>query len=764
MKRKVFFDFSESIKTPSQMVPCTPETLNAVFDDQQVSNTCKEIAANLLKVKEGTLTREAFNKLKTQLKEDNLPVICFHATFSDGYRHNQSAVPSGLSIYDVDHLEEDPRAYYINKVAGREVELGICLAHVSPSNEGIRLVFEMPKGMSLAKAQQWMADQLGDETYDGSVKDLARCSFVVCRDYVLYYDEEELFAEREVDMPQNPVTNGTIETADSAPILPPAADETAVFEDNFNGIRYPQIVRSMEELLGGVPAQGARNNFIFAMACHLRYVCNDDPRWISQVLPRYGEEEMKYQSTVRSACNRPQTKSTPELVTRALELARKQQQVDEAIEANGVHAPKPPVMPQKLTKFMKLITKNVPAHLKPAVAMGVFPALGAHCKGVKFLYNDNASVEPTFMNTLVAEMSSGKSCVNAPIDAIMADIKERDAKNRKLMQEYKEQYDTCPADEQKPERPQGLVVQWVKSDMTPAAFVQLMADASGRFLYSRLDEIGLLNQLKTNGKGNNVTEILRLAYDCGEYGQERVGTKSVCECVEVRWNWNASTTPGKCRRFFSDAMLDGTLSRISFSTIYTEDDRMPVYGNYDDHYQQQVQQFVAYLNDAKGLIVCKKANKLADEMIEENRQYSALADDDTYRELSYRATLSAFKRGMVLYILNGQKWCKEIEDFVRWSFHYDMWCKMWIFGEKMRRAMDLDKAVMVPGRRNLMEFLNDTFTLEDLNTVRRAQGMKQDGSAQLRKWVQRGYCTFNPATQLYTKSPQFIAKHPKSAA
>jgi hypothetical protein len=761
---KLYFSFCKSIKTPSQMVPCTPETLNAVFDDQQVSNTCKEIAANLLKVKEGTLTREAFNKLKTQLKEDNLPVVCYHASFSDGYRHNQSAVPSGLSIYDVDHLEMDPRAYYINKVAGREVELGICLAHVSPSNEGIRLVFEMPKGMSLAEAQQWMADQLGDETYDGSVKDWARCSFVVCRDYVLYYDEEELFAEREVDVPLNPVTNGTIETTDFAPILPPAADETAVFEDNFNGIRYPQIVRSMEEVLGGVPAQGARNNFIFAMACHLRYVCNDDPRWISQVLPRYGEEEMKYQSTVRSACNRPQTKSTPELVTRALELARKQQQVDEAIEANGVHAPKPPVMPQKLTKFMKLITKNVPNHLKPAVAMGVFPALGAHCKGVKFRYNDNASVEPTFMNTLVAEMSSGKSCVNAPIDAIMADIKERDAKNRKLMQEYKEQYDTCPADEQKPERPQGLVVQWVKSDMTPAAFVQLMADAGGRFLYSRLDEIGLLNQLKTNGKGNNVTEILRLAYDCGEYGQERVGTKSVCECVEVRWNWNASTTPGKCRRFFSDAMLDGTLSRISFSTIYTDDDRMPVYGNYDDHYQQQVQQFVAYLNDAKGLILCKKANKLAAEMIEENRQYSALADDDTYRELSYRATLSAFKRGMVLYILNGQKWCKEIEDFVRWSFHYDMWCKMWIFGEKMRRAMDLDKAVMVPGRRNLMEFLNDTFTLEDLNTVRRAQGMKPDGSVQLRKWVQRGYCTFNPATQLYTKSPQFLAKHQKSAA
>ena len=581
---------------------------------------------------------------------------------------------------------------------------------------------------------------------------------MVCRDYVLYYDEEELFAEREVSMP---VTNETIVTPVSASLLPPADDQS--FEDNFNGIKYPQIVRAMEDILGGVPAQGARNNFIFMMSCYLRYVCNDDPRWIAQVLPRYGEDEQKFVATVRSACNRPQTKTVPDVVTRALDLARKKQQIDEAVEASGIHAPKPPVMPEKLTKFMKLITKNVPTHLKPAVAMGVFPALGAHCKGVKFRYNDNALVEPTFMNILVAEMSSGKSCVNEPISAIMADIKEKDSKNRKLMKEYKEQYDTCPSDQQKPERPKGLCIQWVKSDMTPAAFVQLMADAGGRFLYTRMDEIGLLNQLKTNGKGNNVTEILRLAYDCGDYGQERVGTKSVCEDVQIRWNWNASTTPGKCRKFFGDAMLDGTLSRMSFCTIYTDDDRMPLYGIYDEKFQEQVQQAVAQLNDAKGLVVCRKANALAAAMIEENRQYSALADDDVYRELSYRATLSAFKRGMVLYLLNGQKWCKEIEDFVRWSYHYDMWCKMWIFGEKMRRAMDLDKAVMLPGRRNLMEFLQDSFTLDDLNTVRRAQGMKDDGSAQLRKWLSRGYCTFNPATQQYTKSAQFLEKHQKAA-
>jgi len=784
MKIKYHFSIGKSIKTPAQMQPCTPELLNAALDSQQVSNTCHEIARRLKEVKEGTLTREAFEALKTQLKADNLPVVCFHANFSDGYRHNQSAEPSGLSIYDVDHLCEDPRTYYKTKVEGREAELGISLVHVSPSGEGIRLVFEIPQGMTLAQAQQWMAGQLGDDTYDGTVKDLARCSFVVCRDYVLYYNEEELFKEREVQMPAEgiaaaqplessqtsnasegnqddpSVTIVTNDSAFSAPILPAEAE----YEDNFNGISYQQIVHAMEEQLGGVPAQGARNNFIFSMACHLRYVCNDDPQWISEVLPRYGEDESKFQSTVRSACNRPQTKTMPDLVGRALKSARQQQQADEAVVANGLHAPQPPQMPEKLPAFLRLITKNVPDYLRPAVAMGVFPALGAHCKGVKFRYNDNALVEPTFMNVLVADMSMGKSCVNEPINAIMADIRESDAANRKRMQAYKEEYDTCPSDQQKPERPKGVAIQWVKSDMTPAAFVQMMADASGRFLYTRMDEIGMLNQLKTNGRGNNVTEILRLAYDCGEYGQERVGTKSVSECVEVRWNWNASTTPGKCRKFFADSMLDGTLSRITFSTIYTEDDRMPVYGCYDERFQQKVQESVALLNEASGLIISKRANMLAAQIIEENRQFSALTDDDTYRDLSYRATLSAFKRGMILFLLNGQKWRQEIESFVRWSFQYDMWCKMWLFGEKMRHAMDLDRAVVVPGRRNLMELLQDTFTLEDLNIVRRAQGMTGNGSAQLRKWLSRGYCTCDPKTQRYTKSAQFISSHPKQTS
>ena len=751
------------------MEPCTPEMMNAVFDNPQVAQACEQIAQGLEEVKKGTRTREDFEEMKSRLKADCLPVFCFHASFPDGHRSNQSAVPSGLSIYDVDHLPEPPRQYYDRKVAGREAELGICLSHITPSSEGLRLVFQIPRGMDLAGAQQWMARQLGDEQYDGCVKDLARCSFGVPRSYVLYYDEQALFAPRDVPAAgEEGVTTGTIETIEtinSAPLPLPQTQEKASpetgIEDSFEGISYSRIVAALEEQLGGVPARGARNNFIFAMSCHLRYVCNDNPEWIAAILPRYGEEEPKFLSTVRSACNRPQTKNRSAIIERALAQARRQKQAEEAVRQNGMPAARPPQMPAKLPRFIRLITRNVPAHLKPAVAMAVFPALGAHCYRTKFRYNDNALVEPTFMNILVSEMSSGKSCVNEPIDAIMADIKERDDVNRRQIQEWKEKYAGCPANEQKPERPRGLPVQWVKTDMTPAAFVQLMADAGGHFLYSRMDELGLLNQLKTNGRGNNVTEIIRLSYDCGEYGQERVGTNSVAECVEVRWNWNASTTPGKLRRFLHDSQLDGTLSRITFSTIHTEDDRMPVYGIYDETFREQVQKAVEPLVLANGIIVCRKANELVEKMIEENSQYAALADDEAFRELSYRATCSAFKRAMILYLLNNRKWTPEIEEFVRWSFQYDMWCKMWLFGESLRKAMEQDWAGSVPGRRNLMECLPDSFTLEDLNAVRHAQGMKGDGTHQLQKWVQRGYCTFDPATGQNRKSPEFLLKHAK---
>jgi len=744
---------------------CTPEILNAALDSQQVSNACQEISRRLAEVKEGTLTREAFEAEKSRIKTDFLPVVCFHASFTDGYRHNQSAVPSGLSIYDVDHLEGAPRAWYAEKVAGREAELGISLAHVSPSGEGIRLVFDVPDGLTLAQAQQWMASQLGDDTYDGCVKDLARCSFVVCRDYLLYYDEEALFADREVSMPLSAAP-----VAPSAPSVPsqPASAAPArngePFDDCFEGIPYTEIVTALEEQLGCAPARSARNNFIFSMACNLRYICNDDPLWMAHVMPRYGEEEAKFMSTVRSACNRPQNQDLPGPIARALELVRRRREMENLKQAHGVGTPEPPKMPERLTAFMRLITDKVPDNLKPTVAMSVFPSLGVHCQNVTFRYNDNAIVEPTFMNVLVAEMSSGKSCINEPINAIMDDIKKRDTRNRKLLQDYKERYDICPANEQRPERPKGLAVQWVKSDMTPAAFVQLMADAGGKFLYSRMDEIGMLNQLKTNGKGNNVTEILRLAYDRGEYGQERVGAKSVSECVEVRWNWNASTTPGKCRKFFGDSMLDGTLSRITFCTIRSDDDRMPVYGNYTEKYREQVQNLVKPLCDFRGLITCNKANQLVRAMLDENSQYATLADDEAYRELSYRAVLSAFKRGMILYMLNRRKWSHEIEDFVRWSFHYDMWCKMWIFGEKMRHAIELDKAVLKPGPRNLLELLTDTFTYEDFQSMRRAQGREGDGRNTLNKWISRGYCSYDPYTQLYTKSASFLNRPQPDAA
>jgi hypothetical protein len=388
--------------------------------------------------------------------------------------------------------------------------------------------------------------------------------------------------------------------------------------------------------------------------------------------------------------------------------------------------------------------------------MGVFPSIATHLHGVRFRYNDNSELEPTFQVVLVAKMSSGKSCVNKPIDAIMADIKERDAEARAAEQEWKNECAAASANTQKPTRPEGLCVQWVQPDMTNAALVQKLADACGRPIYSRMDEIELLNNLRTNGRGDQVSQILRLAWDAAEYGQERVGVQSVTATVNMRWNFNASTTPQKCRRFFREGIMNGTVSRVTFSTIYTDNDRLPVYGSYDDRFQQLVNPYIQRATDASGLIVCRRANQLIDEILEENSTYADLSGDDAWRELSYRATVAAFKRAMVLYIVEGNRWSKEIEEFVRWSFHYDMWCKMWLFGKDMRHQMELENSQPTGGVGNLLNSLPHSFVEEDLRIVRTAQGMTSDPTEQLRNWKRRGYVTYDAATRLYAKTEFYL--------
>ena len=774
---KIFpWSFASNVMHTNCMTPCSPEDFSRVLDDTTTASVCADIIKERARWQAGEITAEEFERRKSELKR-RLPVFCFHATFRDGHRSNESAVPSGLSILDLDHLELAPQEFYFQQVAGREQELGISLAHVSPSGEGLRLVFRMGTCETLELAQRRMAEAIGCKAFDACVKDLARCSFAVPRAYLIYIDEDALFAPS-LAQAEESTAQAQADSCKAAHSLLQAASQTAaeadtkgrggdaestseatqkvVYEAEYDGIPYETIVHALEEQLGGIPVHGSRNNFIYAMACALRYICNDDEQWMQQVLPNYGEAEERWRTTIHSAVNRAQTLTKPAVLQRALDVARKRHQAEQYRLTSGVEQAVPPVMPASLPRSLRLLTSKVPDHLKPAVAISVFPSIATHLHGVRFRYNDNSELEPTFQVVLVAKMSSGKSCVNKPIDAIMADIKARDAEARAAEQEWKNECAAASANSQKPTRPEGLCVQWVQPDMTNAALVQKLADACGRPIYSRMDEIELLNNLRTNGRGDQVSQILRLAWDAAEYGQERVGVQSVTATVNMRWNFNASTTPQKCRRFFRDGIMNGTVSRMTFCTIYTEDDRLPVYGVYNEHFQQLVNPYIQRASDASGLIVCRRANQFIGELLEENSAYAALSGDEAWHELSYRATVAAFKRAMVLYIIEGNRWSKEIEDFVRWSFHYDMWCKMWLFGKEMRHQMELENSQPTGGVGNLLNSLPHSFVEEDLRIVRTAQGMTPDPTEQLRNWKRRGYVTYDSATRLYAKTEFYL--------
>ena len=403
----------------SEVRECTPDLLARTLDSVLVARTCAEIEDALEKSRRGEITKDEFETLKARLKK-RLPVATFHATFKNGRRKNEDAEPSGLCIYDLDHIP-NPRAKWA-EIEARKEELGILLAHITPSSEGLRLVFLMVQGMSLAEAQAWMAKQLGDTQYDACVKDYARCSFLVPREYVLYMDEEKLFSPRPAlsfRTEQSEVKNlgNTQETANvdapeilrrSAPLNDNEKKKNSVELCVLLGENYPQtyeeipygiIVETLEEQMGGTPEHGSRNNFIFSMACHLRYICNDDPEWIAQVLPTYGEAREKWMASIRSACARKQTKAMPRIMKRTLTIC-KQRKADESelMTQNSESENTPPPMPKRLPPLIKLLVSRTPDIYKPAVAHAVFPALATHLWKVRFRYIDNVEHEATLIN------------------------------------------------------------------------------------------------------------------------------------------------------------------------------------------------------------------------------------------------------------------------------------------------------------------------------------------------------------------------------
>ena len=768
------FGISNNIK--SRVVrECTPELFHQAMRSELVAEVCAEIADGKEKCLRGELTKEEYDTLKAGLKK-RLPIFTPHATFRNGRRLNADAVPSGLSMYDVDHLP-NPRGYWEQKRAeleARGVMRYVVLAHITPSTEGLRLFFIIPAGMDLAEAQRWMSRQMGDGNYDVSVKDYARSSFVVPEGYVLYLDEERLFGNEELRMKNEELaaaSNPSVGThhgasdaaADDAADAPhtdaPKADAPWCVP-TFKGVLYSEIIGQWFRLAGGEPVQGERNDKLHRLASHLRYIADNDEALLLQVMPRYGLSEEEMKGLIHSACS-AKWYSMPKMLKEALENEERRMKNEESLkneerrmkngestedgenssfggEADILHSS----LPKRLPALIKLLVSRTPDVYKAAVAHAVFPSLAAHLHRVRFRYIDNVEHEATLMNVLMAGTGAGKDCISEPINRIMADIRRRDEDNLRREREWKNEVTSKGANKDKRQRPEGLIIQEIDADMTNPAFVMRMAEADGHFLYTKLNEIDQFDALRGSGRSGQQFQIMCLAFDPGNrYGQTRVGVQSVTEKVTIRFNWNASTTIQKGKRYFSRVLTDGPISRINFCTIPEREigADMPVYGTYDATFDEELRPYIDNLVKAQGLIDCPQAYKLAQKLKEECADFARLSQSRVYENLSFRANVIAYLKACVLFVANGCRWDKTFEDFIRWSLRYDLACKMEFFGDAIKEAQAAGPHKQ-KGPRNLLELLPDNFSYREAVEVRLQAGMDEKGTQNmLNQWGYRNY-------------------------
>lgn len=563
---------------------------------------------------------------------------------------------------------------------------------------------------------------------------------------------------------QNPSSPSSAPTVDFQPIESEEekarrAANAVQYEQTYDGVPYEEITKALVDLMGGAPAHGNRNNFIYREACLLRYICNSEAAWIKQVIEIFGEDEAKAFASVESACKVAQSSEMPQLVKQAVELARKNYLAKQATEKAGIYADVPPQMPARLPKLIKLLTSKVPDDFKAPVAMAVFPPLAAHLKGVNFRYIDNQVHEAAMMNLLVAPMSSGKSAVNGPINSIIEDLVQMDKVNRQKEQEWKDEVNTMGDNKKKPVRPEDICIRIVSPDLTRAAYIQRLDDAQkagDAYLYCKMDEVDMLK------KFNDPSQLIRLCWDNSEDGQERVGTKSVTARVKTRFNWNASSTIAVTQKFFSvREVADGAVSRLSLATIFrSEFAPCPVVGEYDAQFKSQLAPYIHQLNATSGFKECRKARQLIERLGSELMELAQLAYNKPYAEFAKRGLANGFRRAMVLYLANGEKWEKAIEDFIVWSVKYDLWCKMRFFGNQMQEAIDADNRSIyhASGVSNLLLFVHDTFDKAEIQNVCMVHGTKTKLAILLCNWKKRGFIVKND-DDTFSKTAKFIAKY-----
>ena len=758
------------------------ETIETYFDTTR-SAEVKSLIAEIRSTDDANKRRQ----LKSQL-----PFRCPHYfSFKDGRRAQANIIPEEFTFQtcvDIDDMSQVEQAlshaYIINTNEG---EWQGMLLHAERSASGkLHLDIRLPLGMTIEEAQRAYTKALGVD-FDSDCCSPERMIYISDDESQLYtadgwyarFSDEELAERRKAYTDRGLTIDGreskfglTSVGAESKIRLGNELKSESVgaelksqpvdYPEDYKGIPYSYIVEELADQLGGAPEHGSRNDFIFLMACHLRHVCNDDPQWIRSILPNYGEAQDRVNDTIRSACQRKQEAGMSKKMQLVLDLCRRRRNA-EGGTAEGRLLLTEPRMPERLPLPIKLLTSKAPEMYRPAIATAIFPALSTRLGGdVKLEYWDNTEMEAALMTCLLAEFSGGKSSIKKPLSLILEKLEQEGKDNRQKLKEYNDTVNSKGANKDKPQRPDDICIQVVDSNMTNAALVRLLEDAEragNKYLFTRMDELEMLKQVG-NGSIEHVTEIIRRAFDTDLYGQERVGSQSVTARVPLRWNFVVSSTQDNAVTFFGKHIANGTFSRLNLCTI-VEDKTIdfPVFGKYDDHLRSRLAPYLQLLDEAQGLIVCPQAKRLCKELALEAKDRAALMDNDSYEQISRRAVVIAFRKSCILYVMNGMRWSKEIEDFIRWSFNYDMWCKMRLFGQAMESQLEKERAVVNPGTPNMLDMLPDRFTRDQLKTLRRQLGKKENPKDQLAQWTRRGLILVDDMKDEYVKSEKYLNKH-----
>ena len=756
------------------MVTKTNQNKSKVFEvslDTYFETTGSPEVCQLIAEIRSTDDADQRRRLKSQL-----PFRCPHYfSFKDGHRSQDSILPEEFTwqtCVDIDD-ERDveralSRAYLLNNNEG-EWQGKLLHAEHSPSGK-LHLDIRIPVGMTIEEAQLTYTKALG-VAYDESCISPERMIYLSDWTSQLYTSDEwyARLSDEEIAQRQKAYTDRGL-TIDGRLISPPVSVQTTPtpersYPQDYTGIPYPYIVEELADQLGGTPEHGNRNPFIFTMACHLRHVCNDDPQWIRSILPNYGEAQDRVNATIESACRRNQSKTTPQKVKNAIVLARKRVNIEKGMDEASLM--RQPVMPERLPAPIRLITSKAPRGYWPAIANTAFAAFATYTGGVKTEFWNGTLMEMNQLHLLAAPMSIGKSSIKEPINHILQPIIERDKQARLREKAWAEETNTKGANKEKPERPKDICVQVVDSDMTNAAFCQRMEDAEragNKALFTRMDEMEQLKKL-AGGSVSEVTEILRRDFDADVYGQERAGTQSVKSRTTMRHNIVISTTPATAKKFLGMNIDNGTLSRLSLSTIVKEDvAHRPMFKRYDEAFDKKLAVYQARLENAKGVIVCPQAKQLALTLLDRAEERALMMGTESYEQLSYRAVEIAFRKSILLYIMNGMKWSKEIEDFITWSFDYDLWVKMCILGEEISTKLEQDYRIMRPGVACLLEQLGDSFTRQEFDVLYKTQcgstaDFKKSSSNLLSQWEKRGWIEEDKDQQIFYKTDAYYQKH-----